>query len=162
VHDAATDTSLSLRRAPAGQPAAHAGMNPRSVALAAAGLLVAMAANCVYLLLVGFDGVGAQEAVGRAIGAASAGAAAVAAGTVVRSAVLRTALLLLAVATLLLVGITPVLAVPAPAILALLSGSVRDVAAITKGFPELRARLLLLAAVALTGPPLVALAEALL
>lgn len=121
-----------------------------------------MAANCVYLLLVGFDGVGAQEAVGRAIGAASAGAAAVAAGTVVRSVVLRAALLLLAVATLLLVGITPVLAVPAPAILALLSGSVRDVAAITKGFPELRARLLLLAAVALTGPPLVALAEALL
>lgn len=134
-------------------------MPRRVAALVALALLGAAAANVVYLASEPLAGLVAGEAVARAVATAAAGAAALVAGVVMTRSLPRVLLVASAVLLLAVVGLPPALAVGAPLLLALLSGLAKDVAEVTQDLPGVRARLLVLVAVGLAGPPTIALAH---
>jgi hypothetical protein len=130
-----------------------------STLVIALGLLAAGAANVAFLALEPFDGMIGSDAVWRIAATGAAGASALSAGWIAERVAARLLLTVAAILLLLLGGITPVLAVGAPILLALLTAVARDLAIVTADLPAVRIRLLLFAAVGLGGPPLVALAH---
>jgi hypothetical protein len=128
-----------------------------SVAILA--VLAAAAANVAYLTVEPLDGMSGSDASGRIAATGTAAAAALSAGWLAARPLPRLLLTLASVLLLLAAGVMPVLALGAPILLVVLTGLARDVAAVTAHLPEVRVRLLTFTAVALGGPPLVALAH---